>query len=61
MSRLTNYAGSVLLHSEKVQELPGKVQEDIAGRIGNYIKIARASKSEATRLKARYLRCGRAG
>jgi len=44
----TNYAGSVLLQLEKVQTLPGKVQEDIADRIGNYIKIARAAKSEAT-------------
>jgi hypothetical protein len=43
----TNYAGSVLLHLEKVQKLPGKVQEDIAGRIDNYIKVAKAAKSEA--------------
>ena len=47
-SASTNYAGSVLLQLEKVQTLPGKVQEDIADRIGNYIKIARAAKSEAT-------------
>ena len=43
----TNYAELVLLHLEKVQELPGKVQEDIASRIDNYIKMARAAKSEA--------------
>ena len=44
----TNYAGSsVLLHLEKVQELPGKVQDDIASRVDNYIKMARAAKSEA--------------
>ena len=47
-SASTNYAGSVLLQLDKVQTLPGKVQEDIADRIGNYIKIARAAKSEAT-------------
>ena len=44
----TNYAGSVLLQLEKVQTLPGKVQDDIADRIENYVKIARAAKSEAT-------------
>ena len=39
-----SYAESVLLHLEKVQELPGKVQEDIDSRIDSYIKMARASK-----------------
>ena len=43
----TNYAESVLLHLEKVQELPGKVQDDIANRVDNCIKMARAAKSEA--------------
>jgi hypothetical protein len=42
-----SYAESVLSHLEKVQQLPGEVQVDIAKRIENYIKIARAAKNEA--------------
>jgi hypothetical protein len=43
-----SYAESVLLHLEKVRELPAEVQADIAGRVDGYIKIATAAKDEAT-------------
>jgi hypothetical protein len=42
-----SYAESVLLHLEKVQELPVEVQTNIARRVDSYIKIARAAKEEA--------------
>ncbi len=42
-----SYAESVLLHLEKVQELPVDVQTNIARRVDSYIKIARAAKEEA--------------
>jgi hypothetical protein len=41
-----SYAESVLSHLEKVQELPGEVQVNIARRVDSYIKIARAAKEE---------------
>jgi hypothetical protein len=42
-----SYAESVLLHLEKVQELPVDVQTNIARRVDSYIIIARAAKDEA--------------
>ena len=42
-----SYGESVLSHLEKVQELPAKVQADIARRVDTYITIARAAKDEA--------------
>ena len=42
-----SYGRSVLSHLEKVQQLPLDVQADIVRRVDNYIKIARAAKSEA--------------
>jgi hypothetical protein len=41
-----SYGGSVLSHLEKVQRLPADVQVDIAKRIDNYIKLARAANNE---------------
>jgi hypothetical protein len=42
-----SYAESVLWHLEKVQELPGEVQANIARRVDSYIKIAKAAKTQA--------------
>ena len=42
-----SYGESVLSHLEKVQELSAEVQTDIAKRVGTYLTIARAAKSEA--------------
>jgi hypothetical protein len=42
-----SYAESVLSHLEKVQRLPVEAQADIARRVDNYIKLAKAAKGEA--------------
>jgi hypothetical protein len=41
------YERTVLSHLEKVQQLPPNVQAEIARRVDNYIKLARAAKGEA--------------
>jgi hypothetical protein len=41
------YERTVLSHLEKVQQLPPNVQAEIARRVDNYIKLARAAKDEA--------------
>ena len=40
------YERTVLSHLERVQELPPNVQAEIASRVHNYIKLAKAAKGE---------------
>jgi hypothetical protein len=48
-----SYEKMVLSHLEKVEQLPPEVQADIAKRVGTYLKLASAAKTDELKSEVR--------